>query len=60
MKGVISCNEPHETKVTLSVEEWKERGVTNLKFNVADHIGAPTHAEVCIFSLKMDFLNRCS
>lgn len=46
VKGVISCNEPHETKVTLSVEEWKERGVTNLKFNVADHIGAPTHAEV--------------
>eukprot|EP00116_Pleurobrachia_bachei_P009334 sb/3469596/ len=47
IKGVISLNEPYETKRSLTVEEWSSNhGVENLKFNVADHVGAATLEEV--------------
>ncbi|KAL5255130.1 hypothetical protein ACHWQZ_G014535 [Mnemiopsis leidyi] len=44
--GVISLNESHENKKTLSVKEWAELGVTNKKYDIADHVGAANVAQV--------------
>ena len=44
--GVISLNEAHEDKKTLSVEEWSELGVTNKKYDIADHVGAANVTQV--------------
>jgi len=38
--GVLSLNELHENKKTLSVAEWAEHDITNKKYDIADHIGA--------------------
>jgi atypical dual specificity phosphatase len=44
--GVISLNESHENTRTFSVAEWAERGITNKKYDIADHIGAASVAQV--------------
>ena len=42
----MSLTQSYENKKSFSVESWAELGITNVKYDVADHVGAATPQQV--------------